>query len=286
MTADACAAIVQRDDPRLYKTALFACEPGRSRLMVVYAFDIELSRATRASKESLIPRMRLQWWRDVIDGASTGDQPKAHDVAGPMASMIREEVENRPQPRGPACTENLEGLIRARESTELDLPIDQDRYEAWTIDRFRGLILAARWALDDTKARNVGSGPESAAAPVLGAAFAIRNARRMAAEQGATLLPNLTGTDVAALARGALTEKAAQIVRETARSSLSSLADMRRTQRKVEGNLIPAYLPLLWAERSLHLVVKDPAAIFGQLDDIDRPFDGLRLAWRALRGRW
>ena len=50
--SQACADIVRRDDPQLYKTALFAPEPARSRLMVLYAFDIELSRATRASAES------------------------------------------------------------------------------------------------------------------------------------------------------------------------------------------------------------------------------------------
>ena len=84
----ACAEIVRGNDPHLYKTALFAPEPARSHLMVLYAFDIELSRATRASKESLIPRMRLQWWRDRVEEARGGAAPKAHEVAGPLAGLV------------------------------------------------------------------------------------------------------------------------------------------------------------------------------------------------------
>ena len=46
------ADLVRRLDPELFHTALFASEPGRDWLMVLYAFDIELSRAAARSSAS------------------------------------------------------------------------------------------------------------------------------------------------------------------------------------------------------------------------------------------
>ena len=48
----------------------------------------------------------------------------------------------------------------------------------------------------------------------------------------------------------------------------------------------PAFLPLMWERRALRCLITDPAAILGGLERIDRPFDGLRLFWRASTGRW
>src|SRR5699024_11078402 len=88
--ADGCAALVARDDPQLHATALFAPEPARAALMVLYAFDIELGRAAQPSTEPLIPLMRLQWWRDITEAARGGASPPAHEVAGPVARLIVE----------------------------------------------------------------------------------------------------------------------------------------------------------------------------------------------------
>ena len=98
------------------------------------------------------------------------------------------------------------------------------------------------------------------------------------------MLPGLTGADLAALGRGDLTEGARALVAETARAGLACVASARAT--RVDRRIVPALLPTLWAARTLHLVERAPEVILGQLDDVDRPFDGLRLAWRVLRGRW
>lgn len=265
---DACAAIVQRDDPRLFRTALFAPEHGRRRLMELYAFDIELSRATRASRESLIPRMRLQWWRDVVAEAEAGGEPKAHEVAGPLAGLVQEGV----------CSGGaLSALIEAHESL-LDLPWSDEDHRQWRERRFQALLDLAGAVLAG------GAVAMPAAGPALADAFALRHAARMAADGGAVALPGLRGADLSALARGALTTAARDLVVGTARQGLCALDRARRD--RADRRSVPALLPALWAERTCRLVLKEPAAIFGQLDDIDRPFDGLRFAWRAFRGRW
>ncbi len=99
----ACTEIVARDDPHLHATALFARPPVRARLMVLYAFDIELSRATHASKESLIPRMRLQWWRDALEEIAGAGIVRKHEVTSPLADVLDDE--------GARC---LDALVAAR----------------------------------------------------------------------------------------------------------------------------------------------------------------------------
>lgn len=266
---EACAEIVRRDDPRLYKTALFAPEPARSRLMVVYAFDIELSRATRASAESLIPRMRLQWWRDVVEDARAGGTPKAHDVAGPLAGLLADP--------GLSSAPDWAGLVDAHEHF-LTARGSAQANAHWRAHRHQSLIALAGLVLSGAQT------PMPPAGPAWADAFALRHAARMSADGQAVLIPDLRGSSLSAMARGDLTDDARRIIREVAERGLGALETARGIP--TDRRTLPALLPNLWAERTLRMVVKDPAAIFGQLDDIDRPFDGLRLAWRALRGRW
>ena len=274
---DDCATIVRRDDPRLWKTALFAPEPARSRLMVLYAFDIELSRAVRASGESLIPRMRLQWWRDVVDDATRGAAPKAHEVAGPLANLIGAV---------PALGANVALLLRLIDAREQELAAHggpPDRV-GWSRHRFQSLVRLAAGlsvAAADGEMRNV---PQLGTP--LGNAYLLRHLHKAAATGRAMMLGDLGGPDIGALARGELTGNVRDAVGRCAADGLADLGRARGAGQVIDRRAIPALLPVFFAERTLRLAVKDPAAIFGQLDDIDRPFDGLRLAWRAVRGRW
>lgn len=265
----ACAEIVRRDDPRLYKTALFAAEPARSRLMVVYAFDIELSRATRASAESLIPRMRLQWWRDVVEDARAGGVPKAHDVAGPLADLLNRSAFSESDDWA-GLVDAHEHFLMARENAAANAD--------WRRHRFQCLIALAGLALTGVQT------PMPAVGTAFADAFALRHAVRMSADGQPNLLPDLKGGDLAAMARGDLSDTGRKIVRETAERGLRTLQSARR--ELVDKRTLPAILPALWAQRTLRLVADDTTAVFGQVDEIDRPFDGLRLAWRGLRGRW
>lgn len=274
--AGACAAIVARDDPHLHATALFAPEPGRSRLMVLYAFDVELSRATQASAESLIPRMRLQWWRDVAGAADDGAPPPAHEVAGPLARLVAV---------GALPAESVEALISAREA-ELEGGFDTARFNEWAENRFGALTALAAGLLSEDKGTVALAGR---AGPVLGAAFALRHAASMAMA-GRVLLPGLGDADWAALAGGDLTDHAAAVVRELAAQGLDALAVLRAARGRADRNAVPAFLPLARAGRVLAQAARlrsgeGSAAGLAGLDG-GRGFEGLRLAWRAGSGRW
>lgn len=270
--AEACAAIVARDDPHLHATALFSPEPARARLMVLYAFDIELGRAAAASSEPLIPRMRLQWWRDVAEAARAGAPPPAHEVAGPFARLVA----------GHGLPADLvEASIEARED-ELGGDLDAGRFAAWAVGRFGALTGLAAHLLADgdgptvTQARRAG--------PVLGTAFALRHAAAMA---GAShlLLPGLSPVDRAALARGELTGEARETVRGLAVAALERLSDIRAARSRIDRRATPAFLPLMRAGRVLARASR-PGFALRDLDRVDRPFQGLGLALAAATGRW
>ena len=272
--SEACAAIVQRDDPHLYATALFAPEPARSRLMVLYAFDCELSRATRASKESLIPRMRLQWWRDMIAEAEAGRPAKAHEVAAPLAELVQQ---------GFVDPVDLDSMAQARES-ELQSPLHGDAFFKWHKFRFQSMTWAAAQVVAHPAPKQEYETPPLCS-NVLSAAYVIRNAPFMAAKGERPLDGEMTGEGWAGLARGEMTEALRSRFRALSDEGLNELGWARGEAKLHDPRIVPVLLPLRRAERVLRLVSR-PDFTLGQLDNIDRPFDGLKLAWCAARGRW
>ena len=265
---DGCARIVRRDDPRLWKTALFAPVPARAHLMMLYAVDIELSRATRASRENLIPRMRLQWWRDVIE-AAPNTRPE-HEVAGPLVDRLL---------AGDLPPADVRVLIDAHE-VELELPLDEAGFRRWAAMRFANRTRIAGRLLSGAGAPACAL--DEAAGMAMATAFVLRNLARMAAA-GRAPLTRLAG-DIFDIARGRLGRSTCEWTRDVSASCLRELAAARRAARPSHGTM-PAYLPLLYAERTLRRVARDPASIVTGLGDPDLPFDGLRLAWRAMCGR-
>ncbi len=90
MSVDACAALVARGDPDRFAAVMAAPVAVRGRLLVLYAFNLEVARAPWVTAEPLIAEMRLQWWRDAVAEAGAGQPARAHEVAGPLAGLIAE----------------------------------------------------------------------------------------------------------------------------------------------------------------------------------------------------
>ena len=266
-----CAGAVRRLDPDLFATALFAPEPGRARLMTLYAFDIELSRAAnparRAEEGRLIAAMRLQWWRDILETALAGGDPPAHEVAGPLAELAG---------AGRLAGGDALAMVAAHER-ELDGIEDPVAFDDWARGRFGALTRAA--------AALVGAPAAEAAEPAgraQGTAFALRTAAAMAAE-GRSLLPEIGPEARTALAQGAPDAATLDAVRDRAAAGLAALAEARAAG--APRGAVPAFLPLWRAERGLRALAARPA-------DITRPTAAaparrsVALAWRALTGRW
>jgi NADH dehydrogenase [ubiquinone] 1 alpha subcomplex assembly factor 6 len=79
------AALVRRHDRDRYQTALFA----------LYAFNYEIARVREIVSEPMLGQIRLQWWREVVDAGFAGAPARRHDVAEPLAAVIREVAPTR-----------------------------------------------------------------------------------------------------------------------------------------------------------------------------------------------
>ncbi len=76
-------ALVRRHDPDRFLTALFAPQPQRETLFLLYAFNHELARAREVVSEPMLALIRLQWWREVVQG-----ERRRHEVAGPLGAAL------------------------------------------------------------------------------------------------------------------------------------------------------------------------------------------------------
>ena len=82
-----CEALVREGDPDRYWASLFAPADKRPHLNALYAFNFEIARVREAVREALVGEIRLQWWRDALQGEARGDV-KANPVAAALDDTI------------------------------------------------------------------------------------------------------------------------------------------------------------------------------------------------------
>lgn len=108
-----CESLVRLQDRDRFLSALFAPAQARPHVLALYAFNIEVARVREVVREALPGEVRLQWWRDVIEGGARGD------VSGnPVASALLDTLNRHPLPR-----EALLNLIEARTFDLYDDPM-------------------------------------------------------------------------------------------------------------------------------------------------------------------
>lgn len=72
-----------------YIATLFAPVEKRDALLSLYAFDAEVSRISLLVHDPLPGEIRLQWWRDVINGERDAEA-KGHPVAAALLQTIKQ----------------------------------------------------------------------------------------------------------------------------------------------------------------------------------------------------
>lgn len=151
MSVDACAALVERGDPDRFLAAMAAPVAARAVLFPLYAFNLEVARAPWVVSEPMLAEMRLQWWRDTVAEAAAGGKVQAHEVATPLADVIR--THDLPG-------QVLDDLITARQWDIYRDPFENaahfERYINATAGGLMGLSVRALGGGDDASARAVG----------------------------------------------------------------------------------------------------------------------------------
>jgi phytoene synthase len=105
------AALVRKSDPDRYFCTLLAPEAHQDTLFTLYAFDHELARARMVASQPLLALIRLQWWREVVEGAE-----KRHEVATPLFRALAEGRLDRA-----LCLRMIEGREMEAEESLPDL---------------------------------------------------------------------------------------------------------------------------------------------------------------------
>ena len=108
------AALLRQHDIDRFRFGLFAAAQHREAVFTLYAFNHEVAKTRESVSETMIGAIRLQWWRDSIDGIFAGS-PRQHEIIGPLAACIS----TYGLPRRP-----FDDLINARERDLADRPMN------------------------------------------------------------------------------------------------------------------------------------------------------------------
>ena len=82
-----CEALVREGDPDRYFATLFAPAAYRPHLFALYAFSLTVARVREVASNPMAGEIRLQWWRDALQGEARGDV-KANPVAAALEDAI------------------------------------------------------------------------------------------------------------------------------------------------------------------------------------------------------
>ena len=83
-----CEALVRAADKDRYLAALFVPAAARPHVFVLYAFNAELAAVRERAREPLAGEVRLQWWREAIEGSRGGEA-----AANPVAAALLDTIE-------------------------------------------------------------------------------------------------------------------------------------------------------------------------------------------------
>ncbi len=111
---DYVLAEVRAGDRDRFLASLFAPEPQRHGLLALLAFDHELARTRIVTREPMLARIRLEWWREAVAEAAGADKPRAQPIVESLSETVR---------RHDLPAQRFDDLIDAREE-EIEGPLD------------------------------------------------------------------------------------------------------------------------------------------------------------------
>jgi phytoene/squalene synthetase len=258
VSLEACAGLVERGDPDRFLAVMAAPPEARVRLFPLYAFNLEVARAPWVTEEPMIAEMRLQWWRDTVDGLAGSRTVRAHEVAAPLARVVREQGLD---------TGVMDRLIEARRwDITRDPFADQAAMDRYLEDTGAGLMWLACQAL--------GAGP-SVEAVARDAGWASGLAGFLRAVRA-----------LEARGRVPLVDGRAEAVAGLARRGLARLAQARAGRGIVPAGVRPALLAGWQTSALLGQVVSEPGRVSeGRMGLSEFGRKG-RLLWASLTGTW
>ncbi|MBI1985610.1 MAG: squalene/phytoene synthase family protein [Rhodospirillales bacterium] len=279
---DYCADRVRRFDRDRFLTALFCPSDRRADLLALYAFNIEIAGVRETVSEPLLGHIRIQWWRDALDGIYAGDPP-AHHVAGPLSRAVRRHRLQRGR---------FETLLAARAG-------DLDNVQPPTMQALESYAEATSATITHLALQVVGAaaGAAEEAGRHVGVAWTLTGLLRalpLHVAERRICLPVAAcrdaGIDVDALFNGAPQPGMARAVAEIAAAARRHLTAARALGRNCPRAAVPALLPAVLAGTYLDHLQRadfDPFRAAGRPHAASAgPGAMIRLAIAAYSGRF
>jgi len=268
-----CLDEVRMRDHDRFLTLLFAPPLKRPALIALYAFNLEIARVAETVSEPMMGHIRLQWWRETLEGLPRGE------TRGHAAAVALHEA-------GAFPTGALAGLADARErDLSEDVFEDMSALEAYAEATSSSLMRLAAEALDAEKAMAAGEAIRHA-----GVAYALTGLLRalpLHASQGRLMLPasillarNVDPHDVLA---GRMNEELRGAILDVSSRAREHLTSARA--HRCDAALLPALLPASLCDRYLDLMTApgfDPFATPVEVPAFRRQ---LRLMGRSIAKR-
>jgi 15-cis-phytoene synthase len=269
-----CEMLVRDGDRDRYIATLFAPADKRPHLFALYAFSLEVARIRDAVREVLAGELRLQWWRDALQGEARGDVR-----ANPVAAALDDTIVRFRLPR-----QAFVDLIDARVFDLYDDPMPSlTDLEGYCGETSSSLIRLASLILSSEN-----PGPADAAGHA-GVAYAITGLLRAFpwhARRGQVYLP------MSVLDRHGVTRDAIAEGRSSA-GLAAALAEMRGVARThwerarsywgvIPRTAVPAFLPIALAPAFLDRMERRDYDPFHTVVDLPH-WRKLWIQWRAAR---
>ncbi len=273
-----CAEQVRRFDHDRYLACLFAPAERREALFALYAFNLEVAKTAEVVSEAMLGQMRLQWWREALEGIY-GGRPPRHEVAAPLAEAVQRHDLGR---------DHFERLIEAR---EFDLSEDMPDDLAALEDYAEGTSASVtRLALEVLDARE---GEVAAAGRHVGIAWALTGLLRAVpfhARQRRLYLPRelvqAAGLAVAGLFELRASPALCRVSEQVARRAGEHLDAARAPGTRVPKQAMPALLPAALARARLATLARAGYDPFDAAVQTQGPGRIWRLWWANLRRRY
>lgn len=235
--ADHVTEIVRSNDRDRYLSALLAPPSHRPALMALYAFSAEIARVRELVREPLPGEVRLQWWRDLLQGTEHGEAS-----ANPVAAELMRAITAYGLPR--------QALVAMTEARVFDLYNDPmptlNDLEGYAGETVSGVIQLACLVLNGGE-----DGGTATAAGHAGVAYALTGLMRALpwhASRGQMYLPGDVrarhNLDEASVFRGETTPELKAVLSELRGHARHHLSRVRQAAAGVPPCVDAAFLPL------------------------------------------
>ncbi len=275
-----CTDLVKQNDEDRYLSALFSPNEKRLSLFAIYAFAFEVAQTRERVREPMLGEIRLQWWREAIEGLYAG-APRRHEVVDALAVTV--ELDSLPRAY-------FDALIDAHGTDLENQPIasEQDLLKYAHATSSSVMNLAAMILTEGEARENLKRAAHSA-----GVAWALTGLLRalpIHAARGQCYIPQetLSACDISVgeLSTGAWSAGAKKAFREMIALAQSWLDVARQDLKQAPDAALPAFLPLSLCAAYLRVMSRSGFDPFHQSTEITLLGRQFRMIKAMVAGRY